>query len=691
MSGPIEHLGVLAAALGALTILPIGPAQAQNWSLTDSPVSFLGGDDAGGAGRAVSVGDLDDDGHPDLAIGSPFDDSDGADAGRVYLFSGDAALSRNTFLDEADVIIGGAAGSAYLGWAVAGVGDINDDGFDDLAVGAPLHRTGEASGTVWLFFGPWSTWGSSVSVDDADVVIEGEHLSSGLGLSMAAAGDIDGDGVDDVWIGAPFTSDTEDDPLTVELDEHKRGRIHLLLGRPVWPAQASLGPGSHLWLSGEAEAGMFGLSIAGGADINGDGVSDMCAGSPSAVAQGNSEVGQVHCFIVLRALPAGGHLTGASRFSLQGGAQGDMAGASVTFADFDGNGISDVIVGAPYMSDPLPSGGGIVGFTGGPNLPVGLAPWGAGVFDIRGSEEYGCLGYSIAAAGDVSGNGFDDLVVGAPGSGGSGTARGVVYVLAGRPPVGTWPDESADIPVAIEGEFDLDRAGVHVSGLGDAGYGYETFLVGSVHSGHGGWEAGKVYLTHLGVDVDDDGDGYSENEGDCQDDNDDSYPGADEDSGRDDDCDGWTEGQGDCDDACANCFPDAPEIADGLDNDCDGEIDEVAAAGEDHDGDGWTDADGDCDDGDPAVYPGADEECNGIDDNCNGVIDDDSCGDDDDDAADDDDDDGPADDDSAVGPTDEGCECRSAPAGPPPCGSYLAAVLLSALFLARRRGAGWGR
>ena len=689
MSRSTVHKNRAVPALAAALILsgvPSSGASAQSWSLADAPVSFLGGEDTGGAGRAVSVGDLDDDGHPDVAIGSPFDDAHGADSGRIFLFSGDAPLSRNTSLDDADVIIGGAGPSAYLGWSFAGVGDVNDDGFDDLAVGAPLHRTGDASGTVWLFFGPWNTWGSEILVEDADVTIEGEHLSSGLGMSLSAAGDINGDGRDDLWVGAPFTSDTEDDPLTVELDEHKRGRVHLLLGRAAWPAELTLGPGSHLWISGEAEAGMFGMSLAGGADISGDGVADMCAGSPSAVVQGDSEVGQLHCFIVLRAMAAGGYLTAASRFAVEGTAQGEMVGASVALVDFDGNGVSDVVVGAPYKGDALVAAGAVAGYSGAPNLPFGLVPWSAGVFDIAGSVENGCLGYAVSSAGDLLGNGYEHILLGAPGSPGGGTARGAVYVLAGRPMVSSWPSESGDIPIVMEGEFDLDRAGVHVSSLGDVGYGYGVFMVGSVHSGHAGWEAGKVYLTHLGLDVDDDGDGFTENEGDCRDDSADSYPGAGEEIGRDDDCDGWTEGQGDCDDGCANCFPGAPEIPDGLDNDCDGEIDEVDTGAADADGDGWTDQDGDCDDGDPAVYPGADEECNGIDDNCNGVIDDDSCGDDDDSDPGDDDDDGPDDDDSAGGPSDEGCECASAPPGYRGYGGRLVAVLLSALFLARRRG-----
>ena len=146
-------------------------------------------------------------------------------------------------------------------------------------------------------------------------------------------------------------------------------------------------------------------------------------------------------------------------------------------------------------------------------------------------------------------------------------------------------------------------------------------------------------ITDEGTDhYDDDGDGYSEAEGDCDDDHVWVYPGApelgdgldndcdgevDEDlDDSDDDGDGYSEADGDCDDSNPNLNPGAPEIANHEDDDCDGLVDEGTEVYDD-DGDGWTELGGDCDDADPGVHPDAlDDDCDGVDDDCNGKADD---------------------------------------------------------------------
>jgi len=660
----------------ALALLAAGTAQAESWPLADGPASLLGRLADAGAGRVAHAGDLDDDGLPDLAVGAPMDDSDGLDAGRVYLFSGASLSHRNLDLEDADVIIGGADGDDLLGWAVAGGGDYNGDGMDDLAVSALLRREADASGTVFLFFGPWDGWGSELSVEDADVVVRAEKLNSGAGYALAAAGDVTGDGLDDLWIGAPYTLEVEDDSLTVELDELKLGAVHLLRGRNGWPTELDLGVGSRLSILGEAEAGMLGSAIAGGADISGDGVPDLCTGSPGAVVAGADGVGLVHCFTDVGALVPGEHrVADTLTFFVRGDQPYDAAGTALAFADLDGDGAADLVAGAPYSGVAEAMAGSVAVFRGGDGLPNGLRTWTAGVAHLRGEGANGGLGYALSSAADLDGDGLRDLLVAAPGIGAG--AAGRVYLLPGRAEGEPWPDLAADLPVVMDGELAGDRAGTHLAFLGGLGHGYPAFAVGAQFSGHGGREAGKSYLLHAGLGVDDDGDGFAEIDGDCQDGDPASYPGAAAAADRDDDCDGWTEDDGDCDDGQANTFPGAPELLAGADNDCDGEVDEQPDGAVDEDGDGWTDLDGDCDDGDPDVYPGAAEVCDGADTNCNGVIDDDACGDDDDDDDDSGDDDTPGDDD--------GCECDAASPAPGPLPPALAALLLALIAVRRRR------
>ncbi len=187
-----------------------------------------------------------------------------------------------------------------------------------------------------------------------------------------------------------------------------------------------------------------------------------------------------------------------------------------------------------------------------------------------------------------------------------------------------------------------DAAGVAAcAGNLPPGTAYLTFTATDPGGLTGTAEAGLVVASHL--DLDDDADGWTENQGDCDDARDSVHPGAtetfddvDEDcdgvvdngtTNHDDDGDGLAEVDGDCDDADASSFPGGVEVIDGADNDCDGLVDDQTSIWDD-DADGYAETDGDCDDGDPSAYPGAPENLSdSVDQDCDGVAQQDADGD----------------------------------------------------------------
>lgn len=166
--------------------------------------------------------------------------------------------------------------------------------------------------------------------------------------------------------------------------------------------------------------------------------------------------------------------------------------------------------------------------------------------------------------------------------------------------------------------------------------GTHTLTVTAVDSDEDEASATVTFPVLGAEDVDNDGDGYTENEGDCNDEDGSVNPGAEEVyNDRDDDCDGTTdegtqnydddgdgqtEVEGDCNDADASVYTGAPEVCDELDNDCDTLVDEGTVCFDD-DGDGWTEVDGDCDDADATSYPGGTEVPDGNDNDCDGTTD----------------------------------------------------------------------
>ncbi len=476
------------------------------------------------AGLAVAPGgDLDGDGYDDLLVGAPGQDIGGADAGAVYALRG--PLQGAVELAGSDAVLVGESDGDRAGYAVAGAADLDDDGYDDILVGAPGESSGGVSaGCGYLVRGPVD---GETSLAQVASKMRGENPGDEAGTAVAMAGDVDGDGHDDLLIGAPHRPAAGED----------NGAAYVVYGPVLGVIELAIAPAR---LTGEVSGDQAGTAVAGGGDVNGDGLADVLVGAPYQ-SGGGSEAGAVYLFLG----PVDGYMDlGEADAKLTGEAMWDRAGSAVALGgDFDGDGYGDVLVGAPNEDD----GGGLAGaaylFRGPVEGDVSLSE-----FDVKliGVDTTGYAGSSLAWAGDLDGDGLGDLAVGA---------------------------------------YAVDDA---VSGLGAA------YL---------------VYGRDGSAPTDADGDGWADGV-DCASED----PSLNHD---DADGDGWSTCDGDCDDAEPGVYPSASEIPyDSVDQDCDGaDLDDV-----DEDGYAGGLAGDDCDDGDPAVHPGATEACNGLDDDCDGAV-----------------------------------------------------------------------
>ncbi len=411
-------------------------------------------DDADQAGAVfgssvASAGDVNRDGYSDVIIGAP----NFSAQGRAFVYHGAAtglAATPNNVIDD------GVTANAKFGNSVASAGDVNGDGYSDVIIGAPLHNVGanNSEGRVFVHYG--SALG--ITATPASIINDANQTNAAFGLSVAGAGDVNGDGFSDVIIGAPDYNDGAN---------NSEGRVYIHHGSATG---LSALPNNTPNDANQANAD-FGRSVAGAGDVNGDGYSDVIIGAPFFNDGANNLEGRAFVYY--------GSVTGISATPNSMPDDANIAaanlGTSVASAgDVNGDGYSDVIIGAPFFNDGANTGEGRAYLYQG--SAAGLSPSPTSTLDAL-NQSNANFGYSVSSAGDVNGDGYNDVIIGARSyTDGANVNEGRAFVYHGSA-AGLSPSPISTLDALNQSNANF---GYSVSSTGDVdGDGYSDIIIGA--------------------------------------------------------------------------------------------------------------------------------------------------------------------------------------------------------------------
>lgn len=362
--------------------------------------ALLANNDGDILGFAVAdLGDADGDGYGTIGVGAP---GVNGDVGAVYLVSGPWQGSR--LASEADAVLSGRDGGDYAGYAVDDAGDVDGDGFTDLAVGAATRLAGGGrAGEAYLVLGP----PRSMGLQDAHAVVEPAITGGYLGWRVAGAGDLDGDGLAELAIGWPRNDYWREGGGAVIVLSDPSGTV-------VVPDT-----GAAIYDDASAAATGVGYYVAPAGDLDEDGLGDLLVGERDP-ADGYASAGGVY---VLHGPIEGMLGLSAAASRLLGVGDRDEADNGVGEADLDADGHLDLIIGAP--GGGTGSRPGAVYVVYGP-IPEGTTSLRDADANLSGEEDEDAAGFA-AALGDLNNDGFHDILVGGYNVG----LRGAVWLAYG--------------------------------------------------------------------------------------------------------------------------------------------------------------------------------------------------------------------------------------------------------------------
>jgi hypothetical protein len=379
-NGALIDSGSAALFLGS----PDGPSKLPDWTEEGSQAYANFGESLAGAG------DVNGDGYDDVIVGA-------WQASRASAYLGSAAGLETSPSWTAQ------SPEFDFGWSVSSAGDVNGDGYDDVVVSALAYSNDQLyEGRLYVYLG------SAAGLEEAPAsAVEGNQSYSGFGSWVSRAGDVNGDGYDDVIVGAPRWNHGQND----------EGRAFVYLGSaaglvttPAWSAESNQG------------GALMGYWVSSAGDVNGDGYDEVIVGLNTFSGGENAE----GAAFVYHGSAAG--LSASPSWTTESNQAVAIAGG-VSSADLDGDGYSDVLVGYYGYDRDQRNEGRVFAFFGSASGLATRPGWSA-----EGNQRDSYFGYAVSGAGDVDGDGFDDVLVGAYqfDGGQRGEGRAFTYLGASR-------------------------------------------------------------------------------------------------------------------------------------------------------------------------------------------------------------------------------------------------------------------
>ena len=333
--------------------------------------------------------------------------------GPILVDSASALRFTNLNLKDADASFYGEKRDSEAGNAVDVIGDINGDGFDDLAIGA--HYDDEAfvnAGQVYIFFGKASGWSIDLNLANANASFRGENKGDIAGDFISGVGDVNGDGYDDFTIAATGRS-------------NQKGEVYLILGKKTgWSKDVNLSTSDASFI-GESDSNELG-SLGPAGDVNGDGLDDFLIGCPYHAAGGKGYSGKAYLFFGRKTGWAMDKSVTTANASFNGSANSDYTGRSVSgIGDVNGDGFDDIMFTAVGPGKAFLFFGKTSGWT--INTPV----WKSNA-SFKAENPSDNFGTSVSGGGDVNGDGYDDFIIGAPWRDENSTNAGQAYLVFGK-------------------------------------------------------------------------------------------------------------------------------------------------------------------------------------------------------------------------------------------------------------------